>query len=46
MANKGLITTPSPVTQDSVRRLLTHKDYAVEMLESIIKNKDTDPCVG
>ena len=45
-AGKGLMTTPSPVTQDSERRLLTHKDYVVEMLESIIKDKDADPCVG
>ena len=40
------MTTPSPVIQDSERRLLTHKDYVVEMLESIIKDKDADPCVG
>ena len=45
-AGKGLMTMPGPITQDSERRLLTHKDYAIEMLESIIKDKDTDPCVG
>ena len=45
-ASKGLMTTPGPVTPDSKRHLLTHKDYAIEMLESIIKDKDTDPCVG
>ena len=45
-AGKGLMTTLGPVTQDSERRLLTHKDYAVEMLESIIKDKDADPYVG
>ena len=43
-AGKGLMTTPGPVTQDSERCLLTHKDYAVDMLESIIKEKDSDPC--
>ena len=45
-AGKGLMTTLGPVTQDSECRLLTHKDYAVEMLESIIKDKDVNPCVG
>jgi len=38
--------TTNPVTQDSECRLLIHKSYAVEMLESIIKDKDADPCVG
>ncbi|XP_030968993.1 uncharacterized protein LOC115989449 [Quercus lobata] len=45
-AGKGLMTTPGPVTQDSERRLLTHKDCTVGMLESIIKDKDANPCVG
>ena len=40
------MTTPGPVTQDSKHRLLAHKDYVVEMLESIIKDKDMDPCVS
>ena len=40
------MTTPGPVAQDSECRLHTYKDYAVEMLESIIKDKDADPCVG
>ena len=40
------MTMPGPVTQDSECRLLTHKDYAVEIFESIIKDKDVDPCVG
>ena len=40
------MTTPGPVTQDSKRRLLAYKDYVVEMLESIIKDKDVDPYVG
>ena len=42
-AGKGLMTTPNPITQDSEHRLLIHKDYAVKMLESIIKEKDADP---
>ena len=44
-AGKGLMTT-DPVTQDFECRLLTYKSYAVEMLESIIKDKDVDPYVG
>ena len=40
------MTTPGPVTQDSKHSLLAHKDYVVEMLESIIKDKDADPYVG
>ena len=34
----------SPITQGSDYRLLTHKDYAIKMVESIIKDKDVDPC--
>ena len=41
---KGLMTSTSPVTQGSVRRLLTHKEHAVEVIESIIKDTDMDPC--
>ena len=44
-AGKGLMTTSSPITQDPNRRLLTYKDYALEMVKSIIKDKDVDPCV-
>ena len=44
-AGKGLMTTSGPVFQDSDLRLLTHKDYALEMVESIIRDKDVDPCV-
>ena len=43
-AGKGLMTTSSPITQDPNRRLLTYKDYALEMVKSIIKDKDVDPC--
>ena len=43
-AGKGLMTTSGPVAQGPNRRLLTHKDYAVEMMESIIRDKDVDPC--
>ena len=38
--------TTDPITQDFECRLLTHKSYAVEMLKSIIKDKDADPYVG
>ena len=40
------MTMPGPVTQYSEHRLLTHKDYAIEMFESIIKDNDEDPCVS
>ena len=33
-----------PVTQGTVHRLLTHKDHAIEMIESIIKDTNLDPC--
>ena len=42
-ASKGLMTTLGPVTQGLDHRLLTHKDYAIEVIESIIKDKDVDP---
>ena len=41
-AGKGLMTTSSLVTQGPDHCLLTHKDYAVEVIESIIKDKDVD----
>ena len=43
-ADKGLMTAMSPITQGT-RHLLTHKGYAVEMVESINKEMDLDPCV-
>ena len=43
-ACKGLMKMSGPITQELDRRLLTHKDYAVEMVESIIKDKDVDLC--
>ena len=42
-ADKGLMTATGPVTQGTVRRLLMHKEHAVEMVESIIKDVDLDP---
>ena len=41
---KGLMTRKGPVTQGIVRRLLMHKDHAFEMVDSIIKETDLDPC--
>ena len=41
---KRLMTTLGPVTQEPDCHLITHKDYAVEMMESIINDKDVDPC--
>ena len=33
------------IAQGAVLRLLTHKEYAVEIVDSIIKEMDLDPCV-
>ena len=35
-----------PVTQGAVCRLLTHKDHAIEMVDSVIKETDLDPCAN
>ena len=42
---KGLMTVTGPVTQGTIHCLLTHKEHVVEMVESIIKETDLDPCV-
>ena len=42
---KGLMTTSGLVTQGPDRCLLTHKDYAIKMVGSIIRDRDVDPCV-
>ena len=44
-AGKGVMTTSDPVIQGLDLHLLTPKDYAVEVMEFIIKDKDVDPCV-
>ena len=41
---KGLMMTSGPVIQDPNCSLLTHKDYALEMVESIIRDKDVNLC--
>ena len=41
---KGLMMTSGPITQGPDHRLLTHKDYAIEVVGSIIRDKDIDPC--
>jgi len=38
------MTGKGPVALGAVRRILTHKDYAVEMVNSIIKETNLDPC--
>ena len=43
-AGKGLIMTSGPVTQGPDRCLLTHKDYVIKVVGSIIKDEDVDPC--
>ena len=45
-AGKGLMTATGPVTQGTVHRLLMHKEHAVEMVESIIKDADLDPVLS
>ena len=39
------MTVTGPVTQGTVRRLFTHKEHVIEMIESIIKEMDLDLCV-
>jgi len=41
---KGLMTSSSPIAQGSDCHLLMHKDYAIEIVGSIIRDKDVDPC--
>lgn len=38
MTGKGLVAS------DPIRRMETHKDYAIEMINSIIKETDLDSC--
>lgn len=40
------MTGKGPITPSVIRRFITHKDYAVEMVDSIIKEPDLDldPC--
>ena len=40
---KGMMTSTSPVIEGP-RCLLTHKDYTVEEVQSLIKPMDVDPC--
>ena len=41
---KGLMTSLGPVAQGPDRRFPMHKNYAIEMVGSIIRDKDVDPC--
>ena len=43
---KGLMTGKGPVGPNPVPKLVTHKDYAVEMVTSIIKETNLDSCGG
>lgn len=38
------MTGKGPIAQGVIRCLLTHKEHAVEVVESIIKEMDLDPC--
>ena len=42
-AGKGVMTSTGPVSEGPYR-LLTHKDYAVGEVESLIKPTDIEPC--
>ena len=42
-ARKGLMTGKGLVAPNPIQRLVTHKDYVVEMVSSIIKEMDLDP---
>ena len=38
------MTSSGPVAQGPDHCLLMHKDYAIKMVGSIIRDKDVDPC--
>ena len=38
------MTVTGPVNQGTIRRLLTHKEHAIEMVELIIRVADLDLC--
>ena len=38
------MTSLGPVAQGPDRRFPMHKNYAIEMVGSIIRDKDVDPC--
>lgn len=38
------MTGKGPVVSDLVQRLITHREYVVEMVNSIIKKTNLDPC--
>ena len=44
-ADKGLMTMSGPITQGSVLCLHAYKEHVVEVIKSIIKDTDVDPCV-
>jgi len=41
---KGLMSAHGPIVSDPVQRLVSHKDYAVEMVNLINKDTDLDEC--
>ena len=42
--DKGLMMSKGPVVTNPFQRLVTHKDYALEMVNLITKKMDSDPC--
>lgn len=43
-AGKGLMTAQGLVTSGSIQRLVSHKEYAIEMVHSTTKYTDMDEC--
>ena len=43
---KGLMTGKGPVALGVVRKIFTHKDYAIKIVDSIIKETGLDPCAN
>ena len=41
---KGLMSTHGPIIPGPILRLVSHKEYAFEMVNSIIKDTDLDEC--
>lgn len=41
---KGLMVGKGPVNASLIQWLVMHKDYVVEVVNSIIKEMDLDPC--
>ena len=45
-AGKGLMIAQGPISSNPIQRLVSHKENAEEMVNSIIKDMDMDECVN